>query len=38
VPFAERFAGLQEVLEAQFAAAEDLTATIRERLAGVAGL
>jgi type I restriction enzyme M protein len=35
VPFAERFAGLQEVLETQFAEAEALTATIRARLAGV---
>ena len=34
-PFAERFAALQEVLEAQFSEAEDLTATIRARLAGV---
>ncbi len=34
-PFAERFAGLQEQLEAQFAEAEELTATIRARLAGV---
>lgn len=34
-PFAERFAALQEQLEAQFAEAEDLTATIRARLAGV---
>jgi type I restriction enzyme M protein len=34
-PFAERFAGLQEQLEAQFAEAEQLTATIRARLAGV---
>jgi len=34
-PFAERFAGLQEQLEAQFAAAEELTANIRARLAGV---
>ena len=34
-PFAERFADLQEQLEAQFAEAEDLTATIRARLAGV---
>jgi len=34
-PFAERFAGLQEVLEGQFAEAEVLTATIRARLAGV---
>lgn len=35
VPFAERFAELQEVLEGQFAEAEDLTETIRARLAGV---
>jgi type I restriction enzyme M protein len=34
-PFTERFAALQEQLEAQFAEAEDLTATIRARLAGV---
>ena len=34
-PFAERFAVLQETLEAQFAEAEVLTATIRARLAGV---
>lgn len=34
-PFAERFAALQEVLEAQFAEAEELTATIRARLLGV---
>lgn len=34
-PFAERFANLQEQLEAQFAEAEALTATIRARLAGV---
>jgi len=34
-PFAERFAGLQDQLEAQFAEAEELTATIRARLAGV---
>lgn len=34
-PFTERFAGLQEQLEAQFAEAEALTATIRARLAGV---
>jgi type I restriction enzyme M protein len=35
VPFAERFAGLQETLEQQFAQADQLSATIRERLAGV---
>ena len=34
-PFPERFAGLQDQLEAQFAEAEALTATIRARLAGV---
>lgn len=34
-PFAERFAALQEQLEAQFAEAEELTATIRARLAGI---
>lgn len=34
-PFAERFVALQEELEAQFAEAEGLTATIRARLAGV---
>ena len=32
MPFAERFAALQEKLEAQFAEAEALTATIRARL------
>jgi len=36
-PFAERFAALHEQLEAQFAEAEELTATIRARLAGVVG-
>ena len=36
VPFAERFRALQEQLAAQFADAEELTATIRGRLAGVA--
>ena len=35
VPFAERFAELQGKLETQFAEAETLTATIREKLAGV---
>ncbi len=35
VPFAERFAALQEKLEGQFAEADRLTATIREKLAGV---
>ena len=34
-PFAGRFAALQEALEAQFAEAEELTATIRSRMAGV---
>jgi len=34
-PFAERFAMLQEELEAQFAEAEALTQAIRERLAGL---
>ena len=34
-PFAERFAALQEELEAQFTEGEALTATIRARLAGV---
>jgi type I restriction enzyme M protein len=34
-PFAERFAGLQDKLEGQFAQADALTAAIRERLAGV---
>lgn len=35
VPFAERFLDLQAKLEAQFAEAEELRATIRARLAGV---
>ena len=35
VPFAERFAALQDKLDAQFAEAEALTATIRKRLAGI---
>jgi type I restriction enzyme M protein len=35
VPFAERFAALTEKLEAQFKQADQLTATLRERLAGV---
>jgi type I restriction enzyme M protein len=35
VPFAERFAGLQDTLEEQFLLADQLSATIRERLAGV---
>jgi type I restriction enzyme M protein len=35
VPFAERFAGLQDKLEEQFALADQLSATIRERLAGI---
>ncbi|ETD90854.1 type I restriction-modification system subunit M [Rhodobacter capsulatus] len=34
-PFTERFAALQEQLEAQFAEAEELTAIIRARLSGV---
>ena len=34
-PFEERFAGLREKLEGQFAEAEKLTATIREKLAEV---
>jgi type I restriction enzyme M protein len=34
-PFEERFAGLKEKLEGQFAEAEKLTATIREKLAEV---
>lgn len=34
-PFPERFAALQAKLEEQFAESEKLTATIRERLAGV---
>ncbi|MDE0070095.1 MAG: class I SAM-dependent DNA methyltransferase [Caldilineaceae bacterium] len=34
-PFAERFATLQEDLEARFTEAEELTATIRTRLAGI---
>lgn len=36
-PFAERFATLQEQLEAQFAEAEDLTETIRARLSAIMG-
>jgi len=35
VPFEERFAALQTTLKAQFAEADTLTATIREKLAGV---
>lgn len=35
LPFTERFAALQAKLEEQFAQADALTATIRERLAGV---
>mgnify|MGYP001019924729 CR=1 FL=1 len=35
VPFAERFASLHAQIEAQFAEAEQLTAVIRARLAGV---
>jgi type I restriction enzyme M protein len=34
-PFAERFAALQETLEAQLAQGEELAATIRAKLAGV---
>ena len=34
VPFEERFAELKETLAGQFAEADELTATIRERLAG----
>ena len=34
-PFADRFAALQDKLEEQFAQADQLTATIRERLAAV---
>ena len=37
VPFGQRFAELRAKLDGQFAEAEDLTATIRARLAGVAG-
>lgn len=36
-PFAERFAELQAKLEEQFEASDQLTATIREKLAGVVG-
>jgi type I restriction enzyme M protein len=36
VPFAERFAILRAKLDAQFAEANKLTATIRDKLAGVA--
>ena len=35
VPFSERFGALQAMLEEQFAEADRLTATIREKLAGV---
>lgn len=35
VPFEERFTALQEKLEGQFAEADQLTATIREKLAGL---
>ncbi len=35
LPFAERFAELREALEAQFAEADQLTESIRVRLAGV---
>ncbi len=38
VPFPERFAALQEQLEEQFAEADELTAMIRARLAGVVAL
>ena len=34
-PFAERFAALQDKLEEQFEQADELTATIRARLAAV---
>ena len=37
-PFIDRFMALQDTLEEQFAQADRLTATIRERLAGVLGL
>lgn len=36
-PFIDRFTALQEKLEEQFAQADDLTTTIRARLAGVVG-
>lgn len=36
VPFSERFAALQEQLDEHFALSDELTATIREKLAGVA--
>jgi type I restriction enzyme M protein len=36
LPFAERFAAMREELDAQFAAADKLTNTIRERLSEVA--
>ena len=35
VPFADRFAALQDKLEEQFAQSDQLTATIRDRLAAV---
>lgn len=35
VPFAERFAALQETLDAEFALGEELAAMIRQKLAGV---
>jgi type I restriction enzyme M protein len=35
VPFAERFTALKAKLEAQFTEADNLTATIREKLAGI---
>lgn len=34
-PFAERFAALQETLDAQFAQGEEMASTIRQKLAGV---
>ena len=37
VPFSERFAALQEELDEHFALADELTATIREKLSGVGG-
>ncbi|MEI6799707.1 MAG: class I SAM-dependent DNA methyltransferase [Pseudomonadota bacterium] len=38
VPFIDRFTALQEKLDEQFALADELTATIRARLAGVVAL
>ena len=35
VPFPERFAALRAKLEEQFAEADKLTATIREKLSGI---